>query len=493
MSNETFILAIDQGTTSSRAVIYDDSLVPITSAQQEFAQIYPHSGWVEHDPEVIWATVVAVCRDAIEQANVAPASIAAIGITNQRETTVVWDRATGKPIYNAIVWQDRRTADRCDALREGGSESAVAAKTGLRFDPYFSGTKIAWILDEVPGARARAERGELAFGTIDAFLIDRLTGHRVHATDATNASRTLLYDIHAGAWDAELAELLQVPQNLLPDVRDCDASFGNVDASLFGVNAPIHGVAGDQQAALFGQACFDPGMIKSTYGTGCFVIANTGSSALASKNQLLTTIASRIDGEVTYGLEGSIFVAGSAIQWLRDGLAIIESAADTEALAVESGVVDDVIVVPAFTGLGAPYWDPQARGAIFGLTRDTDRRTLATATLQSVAYQTCDLMRAMADDGITPKTLRVDGGMVANNWYCQFLADMIQIPVQRPSNVESTVLGAAALAGLGAGVFESRRALQSRWELDRVFDVAMSPKQSESRYRRWQEAVRRVR
>ncbi len=492
MANDTFILAIDQGTTSSRAVLFDTALNPVASAQQEFAQIYPQSGWVEHDAEVIWAGVVAVCREAIDRAGIAPSAIAAVGITNQRETTVVWERDSGKPIHNAIVWQDRRTAEHCAELQAAGHGAAVSARTGLRLDPYFSATKVGWILDHVAGARNRAQRGELMFGTMDSFLIHRLTGGQAHVTDATNAARTALYDIHKQRWDEELAEVFRVPPSMLPDVLDCNAHFGTTDAALFGVAAPIHGVAGDQQAALFGQACFEPGMIKSTYGTGCFVIANTGATALPSQNQLLTTIASRISGDVTYGLEGSIFVAGSAVQWLRDGIGIIKSAAETERMAVTTGIVDDVIVVPAFTGLGAPYWEPAARGAIFGLTRDTDPATLATATLQSVAYQTCDLMRAMADDGITPTTLRVDGGMVANDWYSQFLADMIQIPVQRPRNTESTVLGAAALAGLGQGIYASRDALTDAWALERTFSVEMAPAEAEQRYMRWCDAVRRI-
>ncbi|MEM1262529.1 MAG: glycerol kinase GlpK [Pseudomonadota bacterium] len=493
MTTDTFILAIDQGTTSSRAVVFDTNFVARGSAQQEFAQIYPEPGWVEHDADVIWDGVVAVCRDAISAAGITPAQIAAVGITNQRETTVVWERASGKPIHNAIVWQDRRTADICDALKRSADESMVAAKTGLRFDPYFSATKVAWILDHVPGARRRAEAGELCFGTIDSFLIHRLTGGKAHVTDATNASRTALFDIHTGDWDSTLAATFNVPAAILGEVKDCDARFGMTDPELFGVAAPIHGVAGDQQAALFGQACFEPGMIKSTYGTGCFVIANTGATALTSQNHLLTTVASRVSGETVYGLEGSIFVAGSAVQWLRDGIGLIDDARDTETLAQQSGIVDDVVVVPAFTGLGAPYWDPHARGAIFGLTRDTDRAKLSTATLQSVAYQTADLMKAMADDGIAPTTLRVDGGMVANDWYCQFLADIIRISVERPNNTESTILGAAALAGLGAGLFESKQSLADAWALDRRFEIAMASDVADAHYARWVDAVRRVR
>ena len=493
MSTRTCILAIDQGTTSSRAVVFDDALRPVASAQREFPQIFPQSGWVEHDAEVIWEGVITVCREALAAAGVDGKAVAAVGITNQRETTVIWDRATGKPIHNAIVWQDRRTAAQCAELIDAGHQPSVSAKTGLRLDPYFSATKVAWILDKVDGARQRAAAGQLCFGTIDAFLIARLTGHNVHATDATNASRTLLFNIHDGDWDTDLCELLGVPTPMLPEVRDCNANFGHVDAALFGVNAPIHGVAGDQQAALFGQACFEPGMIKSTYGTGCFVIANTGGEALTSRNQLLTTIASRVDGEVTYGLEGSIFVAGSAVQWLRDGIGIIAGAAETETMARATGVVEDVIVVPAFTGLGAPYWDPNARGAMFGLTRDTSPAVIATATLQSIAYQTTDLIRAMAEDGIAPTTLRVDGGMVANDWFCQFLADSIRTPVERPENTESTVLGAAALAGLGVGLYDSRQALADSWTLNHAFAVEMAAEDSAAHYARWQDAVRRVR
>lgn len=488
-----YLMAIDQGTTSTRAVIYDTGLHQITSAQQEFPQQFPASGWVEHDPEAIWTSVKRVCRQAVSDAGVDPAAIVGVGITNQRETTVVWERGTGRPVYDAIVWQDRRTAERCRALSDRGLDSVVSQKTGLRLDPYFSATKLAWILDNVPGARKKADAGELAFGTIDSYLIWRLTGGAAHKTDATNASRTNLYNIHEHQWDAELADLFDVPMDMLPEVCDCTADFGTVDPDIFGAAPRILGVAGDQQAALFGQACFSPGMVKSTYGTGCFVIAHTGSEALTSGNQLLTTIASKINGEVSYGLEGSIFVAGSAVQWLRDGIRIIDDARQTESIAAESGVVEDVHVVPAFTGLGAPYWDPDARGAIFGLNRDSGRAQIVTATIQSVAYQTCDLMNCMAEDGISPTMLRVDGGMVSNDWFVQFLADMINVNAQRPRVTESTALGAAALAGLQAGVFESLDELARTWQLDREFKPRMAAGLRKRLYAGWIDAVRRVR
>ena len=491
--SEKYVLAIDQGTSSSRALVFDNAMNVVSSAQQEFRQHYPRPGWVEHDPEEIWDTVVAVSKDAIKAAGAKASDIASIGITNQRETTVVWNRATGRPVGNAIVWQDRRTADRCEALRADGHEARVIEATGLRLDPYFSGTKIAWILDNVDGARTSADRGELAFGTIDSFLIWRLTSGAVHATDATNASRTLLFNIHTQGWDIGLLEMLGVPESMLPEVRDCAADFGSTDAALLGTAVPIGGVAGDQQAALLGQAGIHKGMTKSTYGTGCFVIANTGETALPSSNKLLTTVASRIDGIVTYGLEGSVFVAGSAIQWLRDSLQILDAAPDTEAIAVRTGIVDEVYVVPAFAGLGAPYWDPHARGAIFGLTRGSGRDEIATATLQSVAYQTRDLVNAMSEDGISPSVIRVDGGMVSNNWFLQFLADMLGIPVERPVNVESTVLGAAFLAALQAGIIASIDEIANVWRSDRVFEPAMADDRRQALLAGWDEAVRRVR
>jgi glycerol kinase len=488
-----FLLAIDQGTSSSRTVIYDHSVTVQASAQQEFAQIYPRPGWVEHDPEDIWSSVYAVTRQAMHDLGATARDLTAIGITNQRETTLVWDRESGQCVYNAIVWQDRRTAEACEKLRNDAAEPMVSAKTGLRLDPYFSATKIAWILDNVVGARDLAQRGKLAFGTVDSFLLWRLTGGRVHATDASNASRTLLFNIHKQQWDDELLALFDVPRNMLPEVLDCAANFGETDAGIIGGAVPILGIAGDQQAALIGQAGLRQGMTKSTYGTGCFVIANTGQEALTSQNKLLTTVASRIAGEVTYGLEGSVFVAGSAIQWLRDELNIISSASETGRIAESTGVVDDVIVVPAFAGLGAPYWDPHARGAILGLTRGSGRDEIVTATLQSIAFQTRDLVDAMLDDGVAPSIIRVDGGMVANEWFLQFLADILDIPVERPKNVESTVLGAAYLAGLQSGVIKSANEIESMWQRDVVFEPAMTADRRLALLSGWATAVSRVR
>jgi len=488
-----YLLAIDQGTSSSRTVIYDHRAQIAASAQKEFAQLYPHPGWVEHEPEAIWESVTAVTRSAMQKVGAVAADLSAIGITNQRETTVIWDRDTGECVYNAIVWQDRRTAAFCQSLKDDGLEAVVTEKTGLRLDPYFSATKIAWILDNVDGVRERAERGKLAFGTIDTFLLWRLTGGRAHATDATNASRTLLFNIHTQQWDDELLKLFSVPRELLPEVHDCAADFGIASDASLGGNVPVCGIAGDQQAALIGQAGFNDGMTKSTYGTGCFVIANTGDKALRSHNQLLTTVAMRIDGAVTYGLEGSVFVAGSAMQWLRDELRIIDSAAESEAIAERTGVVTDVHVVPAFAGLGAPHWDPDARGAILGLTRGSGRDDIVTATLQSVAYQTRDLIDAMSDDGIKPSVIRVDGGMVANNWFLQFLADMLDIPVERPTNVESTVLGAAYLAGYRAGLVTSVDELATLWRRDQIFQPTMDDGQRQRLLQGWQDAIGRVR
>jgi glycerol kinase len=488
-----YLLAIDQGTSSSRAVIYDHATRVIESAQQEFPQIYPQPGWVEHDPEAIWASVTAVTASAIQKAAAAAGDISAIGITNQRETTLIWDRDSGECVYNAIVWQDRRTAAFCQSLQADGVEPLVTSKTGLRLDPYFSATKIRWILENVPGVRQRAESGRLAFGTVDSFLLWRLTGGRVHATDATNASRTLLFNIHTQDWDEELLELFAVPRLLLPDVLDCAADFGVTSDPCVGSAVPVCGIAGDQQAALIGQAGFDDGMTKSTYGTGCFVIANTGKNALQSENHLLTTVAMRLDGAVTYGLEGSVFVAGSAMQWLRDEMRIIDSAPESEAIAKTTGVVEDVHVVPAFAGLGAPYWDPDARGAILGLTRGSGREQIVTATLQSVAYQTRDLVDAMAEDGIRPSVIRVDGGMVANDWFLQFLADVLDIPIERPRNVESTVLGAAYLAAAQAGVVESADAVSRLWQSDTLFTPQMTTAERDRLLEGWRDAVRRVR
>jgi len=490
-ADKQFLMAIDQGTSSSRTVIFDQHANVVASAQQEFPQEYPQPGWVEHDPEAIWQSVLDVTQKALAESGAE--QIAGLGITNQRETTLLWNRETGECIHHAIVWQDRRTADYCQSLKEQGAEASVIEKTGLRLDPYFSATKVAWILEHTPGARQLAEQGKLAFGTIDCFLLWRLTGGRVHATDASNASRTLLFNIHTQEWDQDLLQLFAVPESLLPDVRDCAADFGVTDESVIGAAIPICGMAGDQQAALIGQAGFTTGTTKSTYGTGCFVIANTGAKALRSQNNLLTTVAYRLDGNVTYGLEGSIFVAGSAIQWLRDQLKVIKSAAECEPIAEATGVVEHVHVVPAFAGLGAPYWDPNARAAILGLSRDSGAEEIVTATLQSVAYQTKDLVNAMSDDGVEPGIIRVDGGMVANNWFLQFLADMLNIPVERPKNVESTVLGAAYLAGLQSGVFSSIEQIADLWSREAVFAPKMDASDRAGLYAGWQDAVQRVR
>ncbi len=488
-----FLLAIDQGTSSSRAVIYDHATEVVASAQQEFPQIYPQPGWVEHDPEVIWSSVRAVCKEVLGAACASAAQITGIGITNQRETTLVWDRETGKCVYNAIVWQDRRTAEHCRALRNDGLENNISKKTGLRLDPYFSATKLAWILDNVDGTRARAEAGTLLFGTVDSFLLWRLTGGTTHATDASNASRTMLFNIHTQQWDDELLNIFNIPRQLLPEVKDCAAQFGVATDVCLGGPVPVLGIAGDQQAALIGQAGFENGMTKSTYGTGCFVIANTGTAALASKNKLLTTVAMRLNGTVTYGLEGSVFVAGSALQWLRDELKIIDSVAETEVIASRTGVVDNVLVVPAFAGLGAPYWDPDARGAILGLTRGTGRDEVVTATLQSAAYQTRDLVSAMADDGISLDVIRVDGGMVANDWFLQFLADILDTPVERSANVESTVLGVAYLTALAADVLQSSEQISALWKLESRFEPSMKSDRREFLLQGWATAVSRIR
>jgi glycerol kinase len=490
-SGRQFLMAIDQGTSSSRSVIFDQGGAVVASAQEEFPQEYPQPGWVEHDPEAIWQSVLNVSRIALQKSGVD--EIAALGITNQRETTLIWDRKTGKCVHHAIVWQDRRTADYCAELKGRGLEAQVREKTGLRLDPYFSATKIAWILEHVAGARKLAEQGQLAFGTIDCFLLWRLTNGKAHATDASNASRTLLFNIHTQEWDESLLELFDIPRSLLPDVMNCADNFGTTEESAFGQAIPICAMAGDQQAALIGQAGFAPGMTKSTYGTGCFVIANTGSDAPCSKNNLLTTVAYRLDGKVTYGLEGSIFVAGSAIQWLRDQLKVIESTADCEAIATANGIVDHVHVIPAFAGLGAPYWDANARAAILGLSRDSGIPEIVTATLQAVAYQTRDLLDAMQEDGLEAKILRVDGGMVANNWFLQFLADILDVPVERPANVESTVLGVAYLAGVQSGVFESLEQVADLWSCEAVFEPAMQDERRAQLYRGWQTAVGRVR
>jgi glycerol kinase len=487
------ILAIDQGTTSTRAIVFDSSGRPVASAQKELPQIFPRPGWVEHDPEEIWRATVEVCRGALAEARLEARALAGIGITNQRETTVVWDRATGKPVHNAIVWQDRRTSDLCGELKHHGHEKTISEKTGLLLDPYFSGTKIAWILKNVAGARAAADKGALAAGTIESFLLWRLTGGRVHASDATNASRTLLLDIHNGAWDAGLAKLLGVPQSMLPKVVDNAGELGITTADILGAPVPVLGMAGDQQAATIGQACIKPGMVKATYGTGCFALLNTGSIAVHSTNRLLTTIAYQLDGRRTYALEGSIFVAGAAVQWLRDGLRLIKKSADVETVAQHAKPGHGVYMVPAFVGLGAPYWDAEARGALLGLTRDTGPAEIAAATLDSVCYQTRDLVEAMRGDGAQIDDLRVDGGMVVNDLLMQRLADTVGAPVERPKVIETTALGAAFLAGLQAGLWPSLEALSATWSLDRAFRPAEDSPSRDRRYAGWQDAVRRVR
>jgi len=488
----THVLAIDQGTTSSRVVIFDAAMRVVTIAQQEFAQHYPASGWVEHDPQDLWQTVLATGQRALAQAGLTAVDIAAIGITNQRETTLVWDRATGRPLYNAIVWQDRRTADTCDRLQAEGAGALVAARTGLLIDPYFSGTKLAWILDRHPGSRERAARGELLFGTVDSWLIWHLTEGRVHATDATNAARTMLFNIGAGHWDADLCALLRIPMRMLPDVRDCAADFGATTA--FGGPIPIRGVAGDQQAATIGQACFVPGMMKSTYGTGCFALLNTGTAPVASRNRMLTTIAYQLGGQRTYALEGSIFIAGAVVQWLRDGLGLIDHAGQTQGLAETADPAQELYLVPAFTGLGAPWWDARARGAIFGLTRNSGPAEFARAALESVAFQTRDLLDAMRADwpDAGNAVLRVDGGMTASDWTMQAIADICGAPVDRPQVRETTALGAAWLAGMQAGVYPDAAGFAAAWALDRRFSPAMDPATRAHRHAGWQDAVRRT-
>lgn len=490
---KSHILAIDQGTTSSRAVIFDLKGNPVASAQEEFKQHFPNNGWVEHDANEIWQSSLDTSRQAIENAGISTGDILGIGIANQRETTILWDRQTGEPIANAIVWQDRRTADYCEQLRQQGHEQTVQNKTGLLLDPYFSATKIRWLLDSIPGTRKRAEAGELAFGTVDSFLLWKLSNGKSHYTDATNASRTLLFNIHEQCWDDELLELFDIPKQILPEVKDCTAEFGFSDASLFGEPLPILGMAGDQQAALIGQGCFDAGMAKSTYGTGCFFMLNTGTAALPSQNRLLTTVAYRLNGVTHYALEGSIFIAGAAVQWLRDGLHLINNAEETEELAKQTDSNHGVYLVPAFTGLGAPYWDPEARGAMFGLTRDTGIKELVTAGLESVCYQTKDLQKAMEADGQRPTNLRVDGGMTKNNWVLQSLADILNATIDRPSCVETTALGAAYLVALQAGVFKSTDDIQALWQLDQRFEPNLNKSERDRRYKGWLDAVSRVR
>ena len=489
MSN--LIIALDQGTTSSRTIIFDQNYQIVEQAQQEFTQHFPEDGWVEHDAMDIWNTTLATAKQAMASAGVTAKDIAAIGITNQRETTVIWDRQTGEPIYNAIVWQDRRTAALCNQLKEQGLETSVTEKTGLLLDPYFSATKVAWILDSVSGARDRAERGELAFGTVDSWLLWNLTDGE-HATDATNASRTMLYNIHRGDWDDELLELFNVPRSLLPEVKDSAADFGTT--SLLGDPINIYGIAGDQQAATLGQACFDVGMMKSTYGTGCFALLNTGDTAVTSTNRLLTTIAYQLDGKPTYALEGSIFIAGAAVQWLRDGLGIIESASQSGQLAKDADPAQSVYMVPAFTGLGAPWWDADARGALLGLTRGTGPAEIAKAALESVCYQTLDLLNAMRADWAqeAETVLRVDGGMVASDWTMQCLADILQAPVDRPVIAETTALGAAWLAGSRAGVWPDQAGFAASWQLESNFAPQMSVEDRDVKVAGWNKAVRRV-
>jgi glycerol kinase len=490
------LVAIDQGTTSTRAIVFDAALMPLAAAQRELPQIYPTPGWVEHDAEAIWTATVETVRAAMAKADRSAAEIAGIGITNQRETTVLWDRASGKPIHNAIVWQDRRTAELCDRLRGAGHEPAIAAKTGLLLDPYFSATKIAWLLDNVAGARAAAVAGQLAFGTIDSFLLWRLTSGRVHATDATNAARTMLFDIGRGEWDADLAALLRVPMSLLPQVRDCCGEFGVTEPQLFGGPIRILGCAGDQQAATVGQGCFRPGMVKSTYGTGCFAALNTGAERVASKRRLLTTIAYQLDGKRTYALEGSIFVAGAAVQWLRDRVRHIEQSSELDALARQADPAEQVYLVPAFVGLGAPWWDAQARGAIFGLTRNSGAAELARATIEAVGYQTRDLIEAMRADwpsaGEAAMALRVDGGMTASDLTMQFLADILASPVDRPKVLETTALGAAYLAGRAAGICPDLDGFAKSWRLERRFEPHMGEPERERKWAGWQDAVRRT-
>ena len=487
------LLAIDQGTTSTRTILFDSETRVAASAQAEFAQHYPERGWVEHDPEDIWRDTLATARRAIDKGGVAARDIAAIGITNQRETVVLWDRATGEPVHRAIVWQDRRTRDECQRLKADGVEPMVREKTGLLLDPYFSGTKLAWLLDHVPGARARAERGELAFGTIDCFLLWRLTGGAVHATDATNASRTMLYDIRRQCWDAELLRLLNIPDTILPEVHDNAHLFGTTAPGLFEAAIPIAGMAGDQQAALFGQACFERGRAKSTYGTGCFVLVNTGGEALRSEHRLLTTPAYRLDGATTYAIEGSIFVAGAAVKWLRDGIGVITHASETNDLATEVPNSHGVYMVPAFVGLGAPHWEPDARALICGLTLGSTAAHLARAALEAVGYQTLDLAQAMMADGAAaPETLRVDGGMAANDWLCQFLADMLDVPVERPANLETTALGAAFLAGLATGIWPDLDAISRTWASDRRFEPRMAGAERAALLAGWRDALRRT-
>ncbi|MDO6615810.1 glycerol kinase GlpK [Pacificibacter sp. 1_MG-2023] len=488
----TYILAIDQGTTSTRTMVFDQGMSVVASKQQEFTQHFPQSGWVEHDPNDLWDSTLATCRGAMDKADIKASQVAAIGITNQRETVLVWDRHTGEPIHNAIVWQDRRTAGLCRDLRDAGHEAMIVERTGLLIDPYFSSTKLKWVLDHVEGARDRAAKGDLLFGTVDSFLIWKLTGGVAHVTDATNAARTMLYDIRKGRWSQTICDLLDIPMQMLPEVKDCAADFGQTDPDLFGASIPICGVAGDQQAATLGQACFEPSMMKSTYGTGCFALLNTGDVPVMSKNRLLTTIAYQLNGKPTYALEGSIFIAGAVVQWLRDGLQIINDAAETQELAKQADPHQNVVLVPAFVGLGAPYWNADCRGAAFGLTRGTGPAEMAKAALESVGYQTRDLLEAMSADwqatGVAP-TLRVDGGMTASDWTMQFLSDIIGAPVDRPKVHETTAVGVAWLAGMHVGIYPDQDTFAALWACDTKFEPQMDESQRQDKYTAWKRAV----
>ncbi|MDT0581089.1 glycerol kinase GlpK [Brumicola blandensis] len=487
MSSQQGILSIDQGTTSTRAIVFNLDGTKVATSQKEFTQFYPNNGWVEHDPEEIWKTTVETCKDAIHQAQEQGVMVAGIGITNQRETTLVWDRETGQAIYNAIVWQDRRTSAFCNSIKV--KEAAVTAKTGLLLDPYFSASKVKWLLDEVDGARALAEQGKLAFGTIDSFLIWRLTGGKKHVTDTTNASRTNLFNIHDLKWDKDLLALFDVPESVLPEVLQCADDFGTTQANLFGKSLPIAGVAGDQQAALFGQCCFNPGDLKSTYGTGCFALLNTGDKALNSQHKLLTTIGYTINGKTTYALEGSIFTAGANIQWLRDGIGVINDAKESQALAESLDYDHGVVLVPGFAGLGAPHWNPDARASLYGMTRGTSQAHFARAALEAVCYQTYDLQQAMASDGIASSKVLVDGGMVANDWLCQFLSDILQVDIQRPKNMETTAIGAAYLAGLQLGLYKNLEDIMSHKQIENTFSPRIDQGIRTTLLSQWQKAV----
>jgi glycerol kinase len=489
-----YILALDQGTTSSRAILFNHEAQIVATAQQEFPQIYPQPGWVEHNPEAIWQSQLSVAQEVIARQGISASDIAAIGITNQRETTILWDRETGEPVYNAIVWQDRRTAALCDQLKAEGFDTIIKEKTGLVTDAYFSGTKVAWILDNVPGAREKAEAGKLAFGTIDSFIIWRLTGGRLHITDVSNASRTMLYDIHKHWWSTTMLKRLNIPNAILPQVVPSSMMYGETDPQFFGQTIPIAGIAGDQQAATFGQACYMPGLVKNTYGTGCFMLMNTGPKAITSKNNLLTTVAWTVgENPMQYALEGSVFIAGAAIQWLRDELKLVENAAQSEALALSIEDTGGVYVVPAFVGLGAPYWDQYARGTIVGLTRGSGRAAIVRATLESIAYQTRDVLEAMrADSGLMLPALRVDGGAVRNDFLMQFQADILNVPVQRPAVTETTALGAAYLAGLAVEFWQSQNEIAEKWKVERTFEPDMSADRCEALYAGWKRAVERA-